>query len=178
MEGYFSIKSYCELTGVSSDTAYHRVNRNEVEAIKEKDGRYFIYYSDENISVPENFVTLEDYAKANGLTVNCVRNRSRCGFYKEKDIFKADKCSRNGKIVKTVYINKYAVGRPKIMSRHCARDHAPKGFLSVPEWVSREGVHVSYGYYLIRNDKIPYIIEDGFCYIHEDTKWKRKEKTT
>ena len=177
MEGYFSIKSYCELTGVSSDTAYHRVNRNEVEAIKEKDGRYFIYYSDENISVPENFITLEDYAKANGLTVNCVRNRIRYGFYKEKDIFKADKCSHNGRIVKTVYINKYAVERPKKMFKHCARDNAPKGFLSVIEWAAREGLTKSYPYFLIRNEKIPYIIEDGYYYIHKDTKLKRKGKT-
>ena len=177
MEGYFSIKSYCELTGVSSDTAYHRVNRNEVEAIKEKNGRYFIYYSDENISVPENFITLEDYAKANGLTVTCVRNRIRRSFYKEQDIFKADKRFRNGRMVKTVYINKYAVGRPKYMFKHCARDNAPKGFLSVPEWAAREGVSKSHPYSLIRNEKIPYIIEDGFYYIHEDTKRKRKGKT-
>ena len=177
MEGYFSIKSYCELTGVSSDTAYHRVNRNEVEAIKEKDGRYFIYYSDENISVPENFVTLEDYAKAHGLTVTCVRNRIRYGFYKEKDIFKADRCSHNGRIVKTVYINKYAVERPKYMFKHCARDNTPKGFLSVIEWAAREGMSEKYPYYLIRNEKVPYIIEDGYYYIHKDTKWKRKGKS-
>ena len=179
MEGYFSIKSYCELTGISSDTAYHRVNRNQVEAIKEKDGRYFIYYSDENLSVPENFITLEDFAKANGLTVHCVRNRIRYGFYKEEDIFKADKCSRNGRITKTVYINKYTVGRPKIKGGYCSSNKTPKGFLSAVEWAAREEVSKPYLYYLIRNGKVPYIIEGGFYYIHEDTKWKwkRKEKT-
>ena len=178
MEGYFSIKSYCELTGVSSDTAYHRVYRNEVETIKEKDGRYFIYYSDENISIPENFVTLEDFAKANGVSVTCIRYRVQCGIYKEEDVFKADKCSHNGKIVKTVYINKYAVGRPKNMPYHCASDKTPKGFLSIAEWAAREGTSSRYPYYLIRNEKVPYIIEDGFYYIHEDTKLERKRKST
>lgn len=172
MEGFFSIKSYCKLTGVSPDTAYHRVNRNQVESIKGPDGRHFIYFSDEKIQVPENFVTLEEYAAKEGTTVHAIVQRVYDGRYKDEDIFKANKCFYNGRMQKTVYINKFAITKPK--GYRCARDYSPKDYLTVIDWANREGISKTYAYFLIRNNKVPGLFKNGFVYVPKEVKYVKQ----
>ena len=174
MEGFFSIKSYCELTGISSDTAYHRINRNEVKSIKGPDGRHFIYFSDEKIQVPENFVTIEEYAEKECTTVHAIVQRIRSGRYKDEDIFKANKCFCNGRMQKAVYINKFAITKPKGYLN--ARDYSPKDYLSVIDWANREGISKPYAYYLVRSNKIPGLFKNGFIYVSKEAKYVRQPR--
>ena len=84
MEGYFPIYEYCKITGANKNTAYRRAERGTIEAFKGKDGRWFVYYSD-NRGIPEGYVSTEEYAKKVGVCRQYVDYRIRSGYFKDDE---------------------------------------------------------------------------------------------
>jgi len=159
LEGYFPIRHFCELSGISADTAYHRALRGTAPAFKDKSGKWFLYYCDDEPDCPEGYCSIDEYARIHNVNASCVRERLKRKAIPENDYIRkkipvrdVKKGSRIRIFIKkdTPFASKAQLYRHSFNSsiyRNC-----PDGFMPLPEWIKQEGVASYDAYNWIRNE--------------------------
>ena len=168
IEGYFPIRVYCELAKVSKDTAYHRTSRKTVPFFVDEYGKMYIYYSTgQNVTVPDNFVTLKEYAKVHNLKFGTLRQLINRGNVKQEDIFRI---THIGGGRSSVYIRKNAVINYKIIYGKTAElyDNKPSGYLTIKEWSEKNNIGYSAARAMVYYKKIPIKRVGANIYIRDD----------
>jgi hypothetical protein len=164
MEGYFPIQEYCKLAEVSTDTAYHRAIRKKVDSFTDKNGRMFIYFTDEKI-VPDGFVSLRDYAKLKGININTVKMMYQKKRFNEEDIYIIPPFVFRPKTYDRIFINKNAEVPKSLIATNC-----PEGYIHISDWAKRYKVSQERVNQMIIHDRIETIKVGKFRYIKEDAK--------
>ena len=164
MEGYFPIEEYVELAKVNRNTAYVRVYRGQVDAFKDKNGRWFIYFSDEtgikrrsyyDRIVPEGYMKMSDWAEAHGKTYQSVLGCVKRGKFAQGDLYR---------IGRGIFIKNEAVpDTRKLIIRKC-----PSGYLSVKEWAEQNDVEHKTAMQYVTDGRIPSVKIGKYRYIKED----------
>ena len=160
MEGYFPVTQYCQLTGVSKDTAHHRAIRGTVESFKNKHGRWFLYFSDENKPIPEGYIHIDDYARMHHKDPRSVRALIRKNRFQEGDIYYHCWMTKYGAHMKSPYVREAAEypndQRYDITQRNreVMNKYRPEGYLTVPEFSEGEECQACYVYNRINVGKI------------------------
>ena len=152
MEGYLPIPEYCRRTGISKDTAHHRAIRGTVEAFKNGHGRWFIYYNDENVPLPEGFVHINEYARSVGATPTAIHQAVRRNRFQPDDVLICRRMTDSGAFIRQTFIRKNAkrIIIPKVTGRvGSLLQYRPEGYLTAIEAGERMGYHVSNVYHLI-----------------------------
>lgn len=171
MEGYFSIKSYCELANVSTDTAYHRARRNEIPSFTDENGRQFLYFTDEFPGIPEGFISMIEFAEQRKMSYNTVGRLIKKNIIEDKDVFRTKRQFQNGKMLSAIYINKNTIidePRQRIQEAILRKMNKlrPDGCLTVQEFADAAKVPKYTVYYRIKTRQIPSVINCGHTYIH------------
>ena len=87
MEAYIPVYEYAQRTGLKMDTVYHRAERGSIESFKNEEGRWFIYYCDEDIpQAPEGYVTIDDFAEMHHVESASIHSYIRKGKFNSEDI--------------------------------------------------------------------------------------------
>lgn len=166
MEGYFPISDYCVLAQVDRDTAYHRAIRGTVDSFRNKNGRLYIYHSQNNINIPDNFIPLTTYAKKQKKSYSAIHRAMSAGEFKSKDIVVLPLTIMNGSSRSKIFINPDAE-RAKRTYEMRARAKRPEGYLTANEW--REKYHVTKSNFnqMIISDRIETIKVGAYRYVKE-----------
>lgn len=174
MEGYFPIRQFCELSGISADTAYHRALRGTSPAFKDKSGKWFIYFCDDEPDCPEGFCSIDEYARMYGVNTNCIRIRIRAGNITEKDYIRKKVPVRDIKkgCRERLFIRKSAPFLKKsqlIRNSNNSRIYkkCPDGYIPLSKWAENEGVLKYDCYNWIKNEYLKPLKLDGHYYIPE-----------
>ena len=174
MEGYFPIHQYCRITGISKDTAHHRAIRGTVEAFKNKEDRWFLYFCDESDPIPEGFIHYTEYAKSIGIRPETVWNVARkYKLFPEDDYIVARYMTPQGAHRITLYIRKgieYPNSKDNVNKREAFKlmnSLRPKGYLTVKEFCEREHCSKYYVYNRLTHKKIQGINVSGHWFIDE-----------
>ena len=171
MEGYFPIYKYCEITGCNKDTAYHRAERGTVESFKGKDGRWFLYFSD-NRGIPEGFVSIEDYAKKIGVSHSQVAYKIREGYFKDGETITETIINDDGRPVFRRLIKEnaewvdYRVNLNKQRAEYIMNRLRPEGAYTVAEYAEHIGKSPAIIYGRIKWGKIKFVKVDGHYFIY------------
>lgn len=165
MEGYFKVSTYAKFSGISQDTAWHRVLHGSVESIIGKDGYRYVYFNSNDIDRDMNgFISLKDYGSAHNIKRGTLLARIRSGLIKPPDVKK--------------YERKWYIRKDYIAADICSlqniravglKQNKPDGYLTIEEWSSKNGINLqtarTYAYF----GKIESIKVKGYYYISEDT---------
>ena len=184
MEGYFPVEKYCELTGVSRDTAYHRAIRGTIDGFKNKHNRWFLYFCDESDHIPEGFIHPKAYASMHGVTLSAILTRIRKGMFDEGNICRIRRLTPKGLIKEGTYIRKDAKFLDKREYLLAAEQNyimnlsRPIGYLTVSEWSERENVPKYKVYSMIKYHKIPSCKNFDHWYIHGSIHYEGKGDKT
>ena len=172
MEGYFPVAQYCDLTDVKKDTAHHRAERGTVPAFKDENGRWFIYFTDEQDPVPKGFIPIKEYAKLIGKKYDNVLQRIRAGFYSKDDYIKLRCMTKNGAPYVGIFIRNttpyptynyiYEINK-KV--KHVLNVNRPDGYLTVREFSEREEMPRHIIYYFIKYKKLKSTFVKGYWYV-------------
>ena len=187
MEAYLSAFDYCEKTGTKKDTALHRAIRGTVPAFQDQNGRWFLYYNDdEEQKIPEGYITIEEYAKRNNIRVGICKSVLKDGLFNKEDIKIVYGKGYHGRQYSNVIIRENAIA-PDILPRIYANEKmlhiiyldCPNGYITVREYCKQMGIdsyHKSRVYQQIYAGKIPAIKYKGHYYINADYAKKIKEE--
>jgi len=170
MEGYFPICVYCKLANVSEDTAYHRTIRNQVPNFKDENGRMYIYFSDELLKIPEDFVSVPEYCKINYVTPAVIYRRIKLGLFKPEDLYYPPRDVYRAKGIVRIYIRKTAKYiRPT--DKYC-----PEGCIPLADWCEENNISRNSGGQLIIHGKLKPVYNNGFVYVKKGTELPTKRK--
>ena len=185
MEGFFPICQYCEITGVKKNTAHRRAERGSVEAFKNKEGRWFLYFCDDKEIAPEGYVKFKDYADSHGISESTLHNYVQQGRISKDNILTVKKVLTSAIIKgskKRIYIKKDAPLQRKDR-KECSllilRILKPSDdYLTVDEWSKRENIKNYTSYYWIKYGYLKYTNVEKHYYIPKtetiDTVFQRK----
>ena len=170
MEGYFPAYEYCRLTGCKKDTAYHRAERGTVESFKGKDGRWFIYYSDNNDGEIDGYLSVKDYAKKHNISESTVKSKIYSSDEFKKNTTSLVLIDKNGHPRKKVLIKEDAewIDRYKVQRRYYKRLFdaiRPEGAYTIKEYANLIGKTTASIYSRIRCRSINYIKVDKHFFI-------------
>ena len=160
MEGYFPVAQYCEMTGISKDTAHHRAIRGTVESFKNKYGRWFLYFCDETKPIPEGYIHLNDYAKAHNKTPKAVYSMVRKNRFLENEVHYHTWMTTGGAHRTTPYILETAeypgdrIRENYFGTKRIMIENRPDGYITVSEFCKREDCGTYYVYNRINAGKI------------------------
>ena len=174
MEGYFPIYKYCEITGCNKDTAYHRAERGTIEAFKGKDGRWFIYFSDNREAFPEGFITVEEYANKIGVRKSTVFGRIRNGYFDEKDTILSVVIDPNGHPVNRRLIREtveWKDFRDEFNKKHAhgiMNALRPEGAYTISEYAKILGKEQYYIRNRIKNGHMKFTMVGGHYFVYPE----------
>ena len=173
MEGYFPIYEYCKITGANKNTAYRRAERGTLESFKGKDGRWFVYYSD-NRTIPEGYISTEEYAKKVGVCRQHVEYRIRSGYFKDDETITSIIINEKGQPQKRRLIREdtewidYRGDSNRMRCTSIMESLRPEGTYTVKEYakmIKREPCII---YNRIKNGIIHFIKVGGHVFIYPD----------
>lgn len=184
MEGYFPVCKYAELTGLSKDTIHHRAIRGTVDCFKNSEGRWFLYYCDDEFIKPEGYLTVEEFAEKVGRTKNCVHGYIRKKIIDPKYIM-YKKANLASYVLKGqqpwIFIKEDAAFIPQIVNRYYKLKLANEeiilklqslkpsdDYLTVSEWVAKESLSKHMAYNWIKEGLIPYVKVENHYFIPKD----------
>lgn len=165
MEGYFKVSTYAEFSGISPDTAWHRVLRGSVESIIGKDGYRYVYFNGINVDRDlDDFISLKDYGSAHNIKPSTLLARIRSGLIKPPDVKKYERkwYIREDYIVADVGSLRY--------SRTAGlQQNKPNGYLTIEEWSSKNGINLNTARAYANLGRVESIEVEGYRYIPKDT---------
>lgn len=172
IKGYFPVSLYAKMSGISVDTAWHRVLRNKVESIIGKDGERYVYY--EKLTLFEkDYIPFKDYAERNGITISKLRDMLRFDKFPEGVVVRKECIGKNTRW----YIRKdYTIKNPKACSHADLFINKPEGYSTVSKWAKKNNVAYSTAYVYASRGIIPSIEVRGHRYIPNDYTYERKYK--
>ena len=165
MEGYFKVSTYAKLSGISLDTAWHRVLRGSVESIIGRDGYYYVYFNSIDIDRDMNgYISLKDYGSAHNIKCSTLYARIRSGLIKPPDVKKYER---------KLYIRKDYIAEDVGSLRNTRavglQQNKPDGYLTIQEWSSKNGINLRTARTYVYCGKIKSIEAKGYHYVSEDT---------
>lgn len=165
MEGYFKVSTYAKFSGISRDTAWHRVLRGSVESIIGKDGCRYVYFNSNNIDREMNgFISLKDYVIAHDIKRSTLLARIHSGLIKPPDVKKYGRrwYIRKGYIAADV-------GSLRHGCAHYLQQKKPDGYLTIRQWSSKNGIKLETARTYVYCGRIESIKVKGHHYISKDT---------
>lgn len=165
MEGFFRAREYAILENIDYNTAMQRVHRNDVLSFKEpRSGFVYIYWTDENSIVPENYISINDYAHNHNAGRDAVLRRIREGRIKQEDLF--IRVRGVGKR-KEIFINKDASFILYTPTERVEMNR-PEGYLSIRTWCEKNNVSINNARQMVLKKRINCIRHNDHVYIPEN----------
>lgn len=172
IKGYFPVSLYAKMSGISVDTAWHRVLRNEVESIIGKDGERYVYYEKSTL-FEKDYISFKDYSERNGIRISKLRDMLRFKKFPEGIVVRKECTGKNTRW----YIRKdYAIKNPKAGSHTEQFANKPKGYSTMSEWAKKNNMAYSTARRYAFSGIIPSIEVCGHRYIPNDYTYERKYK--
>jgi hypothetical protein len=162
MDGYYPIQAYCALTGISKDTAYHRAIRGNIKSVKDKRGRLYLYFSENENNVPDGFISVNEYAKKYNMKAGAVQQAIRHKRFNEEDVFRLQH-NIGSKNAPHVFIRETAELAPGY------KTNCPPKYIHVSEWAKLNNVTRNNLGQMIITNRIETIKVGGYRYIKEGT---------
>ena len=174
MEGYFPINEYCRLANISTDTAYHRTNRKKVPFFIDNNNRMFIYFSDEGPVVPEDFISVVEFAIKNNTSDVRIRNLINRGVISSEDYIRIPKSKFFSNRRGGVYV------RESIKLTNTKMDNirkiCPEGYITLNDWCKKVDMPIGSAVQFISRGKLKIYKFGGHRYVKEETQDPRKRK--
>ena len=165
MEGYFKVSTYAKFSGISQDTAWHRVLRGSVESIIGKGGCRYVYFNSNDIDHDMNdFVSLKDYVNAHNINRSTLLFRIHTGLIKPPDVKKYE----YRWYIRKDYIAA-DVSSPRNSRLLFLQQNKPNGYLTVREWSSKNGINLKTAQTYVYRGTIESIKVKGIRYVSKDT---------
>ena len=172
IKGYFPVSLYAKMSGISVDTAWHRVLRNKVESIIGKDGERYVYYEKSTL-FEKNYISFKDYANCNGISVSKLRHMLSCNQFPEGIVVRKECAGKNTRW----YIRKdYTIKNLTAGSHADLFVNKPEGYSTMSEWAKKNKLAYSTAHVYASCGIIPSIKVCGHRYIPNDYTYERKRK--